>query len=496
MWCSTGLFPFQETGARAGQTLMRSSLFVPLIFVVVCGTETSPRQASIRAHQDALSLEGAELEGTAPVDIGPGPLAAMQSMGSDGLSPLAFRLAEPIGDEASVSFWLRPSHAYANGVGRPEIEHAVLDIPSLAALTIRQNKSVCSLSWEWDSRVTGAFPMITNLPELPAGESFHLVYTWNSKVGRFDAYLNGTPLRLPASPVAAWILEPSDSLRLFLGNFKFADLEIENRYSFPEDSAARTPAEYRGRHGSLMGIRDRRPPSSDGHPAESDKGLTGKLIYENSLGRAEDVADWVLEGPGQIEFKEGWIEMSSLRPGGPDGHLVYWCPLDFPDRFIAEWEIQPVSDHGLCIVFFAAKGIRGEDIFDPGLPRRNGVFQHYIRGEILSYHISYYANTPGSPGRMTFNLRKNNQFYLVANGPPAIPPGSKKRHRIRLLSDLRKAIDFRDDGQRYGPVYQGGKIGLRQMQWMRARYRNFKVWNLEQDHRMRPSADSLKDAGS
>ncbi len=412
----------------------------------------------------------------------------MQSMSSDDLQALAIRLQEPIGDKASVGFWLRTRHEYANGEGRPEIEHAVLDLSGLAALTIRQNKSAASLSWEWDSRVTGAYPMITNLPELPAAEWFHLVYTWNAKVGRFDAYLNGVPLRVPESPVSAWTLEPCHSLRLFFGNFEFADLEIESRYSSPEDSVARTPAQYRGRHGSLLGIRDRRPLSSDGHPAQSDKGLTGKLIYENSLGRAEDVADWILEGPGQIEFKDGWIEMSSLRPEGPDGHVVYWCPQDFPDRFMAEWEIQPVSDHGLCIVFFAAKGARGEDIFDPRLPARNGVFQHYIRGEILSYHISYYANTPGSPGRMTSNLRKNNQFYLVANGPPAIPPGSKSWHRvrlikdgahIRLLADGRKAIDFRDDGQRYGPVYQDGKIGLRQMQWMRARYRKFEVRKLD-----------------
>jgi hypothetical protein len=39
-------------------------------------------------------------------------------------------------------------------------------------------------------------------------------------------------------------------------------------------------------------------------------------------------------------------------------------------------------------------------------------------------------------------------------------------------------IDFTDDGRRYGPVLEGGKVGLRQMQWTAGRYRNFRVHKL------------------
>jgi len=76
-------------------------------------------------------------------------------------------------------------------------------------------------------------------------------------------------------------------------------------------------------------------------------------------------------------------------------HHVFWCPENFPDRFIAEWEAQNREpDAGLCIVFFAAKGEKGEDIFDPFLPKRDGTFKQYTQGKIISYHISYYANSP------------------------------------------------------------------------------------------------------
>jgi hypothetical protein len=147
-----------------------------------------------------------------------------------------------------------------------------------------------------------------------------------------------------------------------------------------------------------------------------------------------------------------------------------------------------VSDLGLTIVFFAAKGQNGEDIFDPSLPKRDGTFSHYIRGAVKSYHISYFANTPGFLGRATSNLRKNNKFHLLASGPVAVRPGSQQIHRVRLIKDGahiqlqldgKVSIDFTDPGgSRYGPVYGGGKIGLRQMQWTVARYRNFRVWEL------------------
>ena len=185
---------------------------------------------------------------------------------------------------------------------------------------------------------------------------------------------------------------------------------------------------------------------------------------------------------------DGWMEMASHLPDGPDGHFVHWCPVDFPGNFVSEWEIAPLSEYGLCIVFFAAVGGHGEDIFDTGLPERTGAFNQYTNGAINCYHVSYYANTPFNPGRITCNMRKNSGFYVVSNGPPGIPPGSHGPHQIRLIKDGtqiqiqmdgRVVIDFRDDGERYGPVFGAGKIGHRQMQWMVARYRNFRAWGLK-----------------
>ena len=112
----------------------------------------------------------------------------------------------------------------------------------------------------------------------------------------------------------------------------------------------------------------------------------------------------------------------------------------------------------------------------------------YIRGDINCYHISYYANIPTNPGRIVSNLRKNNGFYLVSNGPPGVPGGSKDVHKITLVKnngtiklgvDGKTIIDWQDDGVKYGPVHGKGSLALRQMKWMKARYRNFKIWEVK-----------------
>lgn len=214
--------------------------------------------------------------------------------------------------------------------------------------------------------------------------------------------------------------------------------------------------------------------------------LKGELVYENHLDCQDAVKEWQMEGPGKIEFKDGWLHMYS-----PDEkwHHVFWCPQDFPKSFIAEWEAQNIEpDKGLCIIFFAAKGVNGEDIFDSTLPQRDGTFKQYTKSAINCYHISYYANNPKLPDRGDSHLRKNKDFHLVLTGHEGIPTISKKIHKIRLIKndnhivmhvDDRKIIDWIDNGKEYGPVLSGGKIGFRQMQWTHFRYRNFKVWGIK-----------------
>lgn len=135
-------------------------------------------------------------------------------------------------------------------------------------------------------------------------------------------------------------------------------------------------------------------------PEEEPVFSRGELLYENDLSAPGKLEDWKIEGPGKLEFRDGWMHMYA-----PDEeyHHVLWCPEDFPGSFMAEWEVQNLeTDGGLCIVFFAAGGLNGEDIFDASLPGRDGTFSDYTKGKMDNYHISYYANNPEyEPGRGT-----------------------------------------------------------------------------------------------
>ena len=388
-------------------------------------------------------------------------------------------LTEPVGDRATLSFRMQPDRAYRNGEGREKVAHDLLAIPNLATCTFQQAVNVCQLGWKWAPGLE-VDDLVVNIPELPGPEPYLIQYTWDARKGRFDGYVNGNALRLPDTELPSWTVKETGDIRVSEGPFQISDVRVEPRYLDERDALEQVPEELHGRHAVLFGVFEERTPLDIG-------ARLGSLLYESTLDRPESLAEWVVEGPGILTFKDGWMEMASERPDGPEGHIVYWCPHDFPDRFVAEWEVQPVSEYGLCIVFFAARGENGEDIFDESLPERNGVFTQYTNGAVLSYHLSYYANTPFNPGRITCNMRKNNNFYLVTNGPPGIPPGSQAVHRIRLIKDGariqlqvdgRVIIDYTDDGRRYGPVYRDGKIALRQTQWMVAKYRNFCVYSL------------------
>lgn len=212
----------------------------------------------------------------------------------------------------------------------------------------------------------------------------------------------------------------------------------------------------------------------------------GALLYENSLAEKQNVSDWIMEGPGALDFRNNWMEMYSP---GEKFHHVFWCPKDFPASFIAEWDARDLeTDAGLCIIFFAAKGKKGEDIFDPSFPKRDGSFDQYTKSKYLNcYHISYYANGRDEPGREISHLRKNSGFHMVQEKEPGIPVKSTAVHHLTLIKDKdriimyvdeRKIIDWTDDGKKFGPVLQDGKIGFRQMKWTRFAYRDLKVWDI------------------
>ncbi len=217
--------------------------------------------------------------------------------------------------------------------------------------------------------------------------------------------------------------------------------------------------------------------------ADPASDLKGERLFSERFKRDSAAKNWRMEGPGQRVFSDAGMRMYSP---GQAGHHVLWLPDPLPDSFVAQWTVRNQHpEAGLLIVFFAALGENRESALSPALAPRDGRFVQYTQGDLLSYHISYYANAAHNPDRKHVNLRKNNTFTLLQEGLPGIPTASTESHTLTLIKrdntiqfyvDERRVIDFIDDSP---PQLGAGFMGLRQMQWSDFIYENLEIWRVK-----------------
>ena len=217
-----------------------------------------------------------------------------------------------------------------------------------------------------------------------------------------------------------------------------------------------------------------------------------RLIYSNFLRCSEDIAGFVLEGDAKISFENGRMRMENARQAaeGQKANYVLWCPEDFPADVLIEWDFWPIREPGLCILFFSAMGRNGEDLFDPSLQKRTGEYPLYHHGDINAFHVSYFRRKePDERQFHTCNLRKSYGFHLVTQGADPIPDVDdakgpyhltllKKDGRVSFFVNELEVFRFDDDGETYGPLLAGGKIGFRQLAPLIGEYANLKVYAL------------------
>lgn len=228
-------------------------------------------------------------------------------------------------------------------------------------------------------------------------------------------------------------------------------------------------------------------------PNLSSEYRLGEQIYSNPLATDADVEDFRLEGDAEISFPNRRMRMSNvLDPAeGQRANFVFWCPEDFSTDIAVSWEVWPLREPGLCMLFFAATGHGGEDLFDPDLAVRSGEYQQYHHGDIDALHVSYFRRkNPQERAFHVCNLRKSYGFHLVATGADPIPNVEDADSPYHLLlikcgpeisfsiNDL-QVFSWHDNGKHFGPLLGGGKIGFRQMAPLVAEYANFEVHRVE-----------------
>lgn len=219
----------------------------------------------------------------------------------------------------------------------------------------------------------------------------------------------------------------------------------------------------------------------------------GDLIYSNPLACPSDIEGWRMEGDGAVSFPMRRMRMENTRDPeeGQKANIVHWCPENLPDNVVISWDFHPIREPGLAILFFSAQGRGGEDVFDPALAERDGQYNKYHSGDINALHVSYFRRKhPNERAFQTCNLRKSHGFHLVAQGADPLPsvPDAQPPYRIEIvkagplvafsIGQGKRCIEsFRwtDDGESWGPVLDGGKVGFRQMAPLIAEYANLEV---------------------
>ena len=216
----------------------------------------------------------------------------------------------------------------------------------------------------------------------------------------------------------------------------------------------------------------------------------GRLIYENRLAKEADLEGFVLEGKAKMTFPEERLRLENAESAaiGQKANYVLWCGETFPSDFLMEISFRPIREPGLAMIFFAASGKKGEDLFSDGLAVRTGEYVQYHHGDINAFHLSFFRRKePDERSFHTCNLRKSYGFYLTAQGADPIPDVQdatapymlsllKKGDRVRFAINGLEVLCFSDDGKTWGPLLGGGKIGLRQLAPMIGEYSDWKVY--------------------
>ncbi|WP_017257342.1 DUF1961 family protein [Pedobacter arcticus] len=220
--------------------------------------------------------------------------------------------------------------------------------------------------------------------------------------------------------------------------------------------------------------------------------LKETLIYENPLASTEDLKNFHLEGEAALSFENGKLRMQNkLDPAlGQKSNFVLWCPKKFPADIVIRWKFRPLSEPGLAMMFFAANGKDGQDLFDKRLAIRKGEYNQYHHGDMNAFHLAYFRRRYDTERAFHLcNLRKSYGANIVAQGADPIPSVSdilypmemkivKSKATITFYINDLLVLTYADDGQKFGSLLKGGYLGFRQMAPLIAEYWDLKIHSL------------------
>jgi hypothetical protein len=323
---------------------------------------------------------------------------------------------------------------------------------------------------------------------LHQGRWYHVAINWDRPEGRLQLYVNG----MAAGHNHRAGNFPVSGDELFLGNpmMVLREVVIQDRIL--------SEAEIRQQYNSIR-------PSAN-HPVDRELGpllipvtlpeLDLKLdgswtpTYRCTFQDSRETAAWQRQGPQRhldrfrMETTKDGLLIETPDDIDTETRMYLWSGRTFEGDQWIEYDFRIESPEGLGLLVVCASGMQREDfISDHGMPQ-TGSMSTIVSGT-RNYHWEYVRRVEA--------MRTDVETQWVSKNPFArnlhsgcIPRLERDRwYRLRFVKsgnrlhgsiDGKTVFDVRDDGfQNHGPVYNFGRIALRQMYKTRMRYRNLAV---------------------
>ncbi len=249
-----------------------------------------------------------------------------------------------------------------------------------------------------------------------------------------------------------------------------------------------------------------------------------ELVYSWDFSSADDLKDWMMEGPGVACIQDGWLSLHSKyyqvanawfeENGEPfsgfgedyydgveaamrddigdavnnyyvdgifrGGHLVYWNKFKTPDNYIIECDFRSLSENALHMLMFSCTGNEGQNVFDGELKKRWGVAAQYTKSDLYNYRISFFA-----PGRGTSNMRKCPGRRLTIKGEDFTLDNKLGTHHLKIVK-YRDTVEWYIDGKcsfkfvdnMEDGHLKGGQTAIRLMAPAKGLYDNYRIYEI------------------
>jgi hypothetical protein len=333
-------------------------------------------------------------------------------------------------------------------------------------------------------------PMVyaENLP-LRKGCWYHVALTWDRVEQKLKLYVNG--VMMAHNNQAGTFLDAKESLQVGNPMMVFSDLSLEDEVLSEEEVKKRY---------------------LDARPANND--LADQDIYKRIFPMDFPVLDtkvdsswtealncpftnpgdfdgWLRQGPQYQALPKLEITSEGLLVKTPDElaadtRTTLWSPKPFEGDVWVEYDFRLESPKGLGLLVICANGTQREDfIYDHGLPK-HGSMSTIIADRVRNYHWEYMRRVEAMRTDVeTQYVLKNPWNGMLYTG--CIPRLEQDRwYRLRFVKiqdrlhgsiDGTTVFDIKDTRTAaQGPIYDFGRIGIRQMYHTTMRYRDLVVY--------------------